>query len=176
MPKINPIEILTFLAECFPQALVREQHLPHKPLKIGIDADIAERCPAVSRIERSVLLHYYCKRTMYLSACVEGALRVDLDGNPAGTVSAADAEHAAAKLAEALAKREARRVAARAARRAVKKPATVPAPAALKPAPTPKSPTSEPPSTPKPASTASPMAKRPVLRLPAARKKAEAQP
>ena len=171
MPKINPIEILTFLAECFPHALVREQHLPHKPLKIGIDADVAERCPAVSRIERSVLLHYYCKRTMYLSACVEGALRVDLDGNPAGTVSAADAEHAAAKLAEALAKREARRVAARAARRAVKKPATVPARAALKPAPT-----IEPPSTPKPASTASPMAKRPVLRLPAARKKAEAQP
>ena len=87
MPKINPIEILTFLAECFPQALVHEQHLPHKPLKIGIDADIAERCPAVSRIERSVLLHHYCKRTMYLSACVAGALRIDLDGNACGDVS-----------------------------------------------------------------------------------------
>jgi sRNA-binding protein len=56
MPKINTIEILTFLAECFPQALVREQHLPHKPLKIGIDVDLAKRCPAISRSERSVLL------------------------------------------------------------------------------------------------------------------------
>ena len=36
-----------------------------------------------------------------------GAARVDLDGNPVGEVSATDAEHAAAKLAETLASHEA---------------------------------------------------------------------
>ena len=161
MPKINPIEILTFLAlaECFPQAFVRERRLPHKPLKVEIDVDLAERCPAISRSERSVLLHYYCTRLMYLSGCVEGALRVDLDGNPAGTVSARDAEHAAGKLAAALAIREARRLAAKAAseREAAKEAA----------ASTP---------TTKPASAASPIAKRPLLRLPASRKKAGVRP
>ena len=58
--------------------------------------------------------------------------RLDLDGNPAGEVTARDAEYAAAKLAETLASREARRAAAVEAKGAVQvaKPAAAPVPAA----------------------------------------------
>src|SRR5258708_20410187 len=49
---------------------------------------------------------------MYLRGLIAGAARVDLDGNPAGDVTARDAEYAATKLAETLASREAKRAAA----------------------------------------------------------------
>jgi sRNA-binding protein len=49
---------------------------------------------------------------MHLQGLVAGAARIDLDGNPAGEVTARDAEHAAARLAGIMASREARRVAA----------------------------------------------------------------
>ena len=48
MSKINPVEILTFLAECFPQTFVSKNYRRHLPLKIGIDRDIMNRCPAIS--------------------------------------------------------------------------------------------------------------------------------
>ena len=92
------------------------------------------------------VLSTYTQRIMYRKAMVAGAARVDLDGNPAGEVSAKDAEHAAAKLAETLASRQAKQAAAEPARRAeriAKQPAL---PAA-----------------------APPPAARPVLRLPAFR-------
>ena len=49
---------------------------------------------------------------MYLRSLVAGAARVDLDGNPAGEVTARDAEYAAAKLAKILASRETKRATA----------------------------------------------------------------
>jgi ProP effector len=87
---------------------------------------------------------------MYLESLVAGAVRIDLDGSPAGEVSAEDAEHAAARLAEILASREAGQAlvaASRAARIASQAAATVilPAPSAAKAA----------------------LKERPVLRLPA---------
>jgi sRNA-binding protein len=39
-------------------------------------------------------LGFYCNRSAYLSACTNGATRVDLAGNPAGTVTERDAAHA----------------------------------------------------------------------------------
>ena len=39
---------LALLAETYPQCFTAEQHLPHRPLKIGIDRDLAERCPALN--------------------------------------------------------------------------------------------------------------------------------
>src|SRR5262249_6315650 len=42
------------------------------------------------------VLSTYTQRIMYRKAMVAGAARVDLEGNPAGEVSAKDAEHAAA--------------------------------------------------------------------------------
>ena len=151
---------LARLAEAFPQTFVLEKHRPHWPLKVGIAADIRARCPAVERRVLSVVLSVYTRRVMYLQSLVEGAARVDLDGEAAGEVTARDAEYAAAKLAGILASREAKRVAAaatnrvardheRAATAAVSPPPALPAAATL------------------PAATV--LKERPVLRLPALR-------
>jgi sRNA-binding protein len=104
---------LARLAEAFPQAFVLEKYRPHRPLKVGIAADIPVRCPAVERRVLSVALGAYARRVMYLQSLVAGAARVDLDGKAAGEVTARDAEYAAAKLAEILASREAAAVAAK---------------------------------------------------------------
>ena len=106
---------LARLAEAFPQTFVLEKHRPHRPLKVGIAADIPARCPAVERRVLSVVLGGYARRVMYLQSLVAGAARVDLDGKAAGEVTAGDAEFAATKLAEILAAREAERAAAVAA-------------------------------------------------------------
>ena len=90
--------VLTSIAEWFPQAFVSEKYLPHRPLKIGIHVDLQARCPALSERERGAV-HCYVTRTMYLRACVAGAPRIDLDGNVCGEVTAAEARHAAARLA-----------------------------------------------------------------------------
>ena len=130
---------LARLAEWFPQTFVLEKHLPHRPLKVGIAADILARCPVLTRRELGPVLGVYAKRVMYLQSLVAGAIRIDLDGNPAGEVSAADAEHAAATLAEILASREAGQAlvaasrAARIAKQAAATAAAAPPPAAVEP-------------------------------------------
>jgi ProP effector len=155
---------LARLAEAFPQTFVLEKHRPHRPLKVGIAADISARCPAVGRRVLSVVLSVYARRVMYLQSLVAGAARIDLDGKAAGEVTARDAEYAAAKLAGILASREARRVVAaatnrvardheRAATAAVSPPPALPAAATL------------------PAATV--LKQRPVLRLPAFRRAAQ---
>src|SRR6476661_2755066 len=103
---------LALLTEAFPQTFVLEKYRPHQPLKVGIAADIPARCPAVERRVLSAALSAYARRVMYLRALVAGAARVDLDGNPAGEVTAGDAEFAATKLAEILASRDTKRAAA----------------------------------------------------------------
>jgi hypothetical protein len=102
---------LARLTEAFPQTFVLEKYRPHRPLKVGIAADIPARCPAVERRVLSAALSAYARRVMYLRALVAGAARVDLDGNPAGEVTAGDAEFAATKLAEILASRDTKRAA-----------------------------------------------------------------
>ena len=110
--KENIHAALTDLATRYPRAFVLEKYRPHRPLKVGVAADILARCPVLTRRELGPALAVYAKRVMYLQSLVAGAIRIDLDGNPAGEVSAADAEHAAATLAEILAAREAKRAAA----------------------------------------------------------------
>jgi ProP effector len=61
-------------------------------------ADLAIRAPLTPR-EITAPLHSYCNSRGYLFACTEGTIRIDLDGNAAGTVSAAEAEHARQQLA-----------------------------------------------------------------------------
>jgi sRNA-binding protein len=90
---------LARLAECFPQTFVREKHLPHRPLKVGIAADILARCPELDRLVLNTALGHFTRRAIYLQGMVTGVARIDLDGNPCGGVSAEAAEHAAAKLA-----------------------------------------------------------------------------
>ncbi len=119
---------LARLAEAFPQTFVLEKYRPHWPLKVGIAAAIPARCPALEWRVLKVALTAYTGRVMYLKGLVEGAPRLDLDGNPAGEVTVRDAEYAAAKLAKILASREAAAVEAKGAARA--DPVAAPAPAA----------------------------------------------
>ena len=151
---------LAHLAEVFPQTFVLEKHRPHRPLKVGIAADISARCPAVERHVLGAVLSVYARRVMYLQSLAAGAARVDLDGNPAGEVTARDAEYAAAKLARILASREARWVAAVAGKGAaqVVKPVAKSAAAPMVTAPP-------------PVAKVLPLKERPVLRLPAFRQK-----
>jgi len=83
---------LARLTEAFPQTFVLEKYRPHRPLKVGIAADIPARCPAVERRVLSVALRVYARRVMYLRGLVAGAARVDLDGNACGEVTARDAK------------------------------------------------------------------------------------
>ena len=128
IPKQDMDAALAQLAETFPLTFVLEKHRPHRPLKVGIAADISARCPDLERRVLGVALSAYAKRIMYLQSLVAGAARVDLDGKPVSQVTASDAEYAVAKLAEVLAWREARRVAAAEAKNAarVAKPAETP--------------------------------------------------
>jgi ProP effector len=165
IPKEDVHATLRRLAEWFPQTFVAEKHLPHRPLKVGIDRDVLARCPDLDRRERSTVLRYYTSRVMYLQSLVAGAVRVDLDGNPAGEVSATDAEQAAARLAEILASRQAKRAAALAVDRAARISSPTAAPAASPP------PLAVPPpaAAPPPAAKVSVLKGKPVLRLPAFR-------
>jgi sRNA-binding protein len=120
-------DMLAVLAEWFPRAFVAERYLPHRPLKIGIHADLAIRCPALTDLERGAVLRFYTSRVMYLHSLTAGAARIDLDGVPVGTGTEQEAAHAAARLAALLAARLAAQATARAAaaaRRAEQRPAT----------------------------------------------------
>ena len=132
VPKQDIGAALARLASAFPRAFVLEKYRPHRPLKIGIAADISARCPAVERRALSVALSVYARRVMYLRGLVAGAARVDLDGKAAGEVTARDAEYAAVKLAGILASREIKRTAAVQANKSAARadPVAAPAPAA----------------------------------------------
>src|SRR6478752_7490748 len=68
VPKQDIDAALARLAEAFPQTFVLEKHRPHRPLKVGIAADIPARCPAVERRVLSVVLSVYTRRVMYLQS------------------------------------------------------------------------------------------------------------
>lgn len=162
---------LALLAEEYPHCFVLEQYLPHRPLKVGIDHDLAKRCPALSRRERGVALQFYTSRIMYLQGLVEGAGRVDLDGNVCGEVTTTDAEHARSRIAEIMAARDAKVAAAKAAskvREATGKAAKPTVPTAQA------APEMPPAASPAPANSITKLKDRPVLTLPAFRRKAAA--
>jgi sRNA-binding protein len=119
---------LVRLAETFPKTFILEKYQPHRPLKVGIAADLMGRCPQLDHRKVSVALAVYTRRVMYLRSLVAGAVRVDLDGKPAGKVSAPDAEHAAARLTGILESRKAAAVAAKGG--VVRLPAPSPTPTA----------------------------------------------
>jgi ProP effector len=100
---------ITRLAAAFPQTFTLEKHLPHRPLKVGVAADIHAALPELSHRVLSRALAAYTKRLMYLQALKAGAPRVDLAGNPAGEVTASAAGYATVVLAGIMAARKAPR-------------------------------------------------------------------
>ena len=101
MPKPREITadaVLALLTETFPRCFsVYERR--RKPLKVGIDRDILERLGgAIAPNELSSALRSYTSNRLYQLAMRDGAPRIDLDGNPAGSVTAEQAEAAWAWL------------------------------------------------------------------------------
>jgi sRNA-binding protein len=100
--------VIALLAETFPRCFsVYEGR--RRPLKLKIHLDIqAALDGAITPAELHKALGVYCSNRAYLEHTLTGAWRLDLDGNPAGTVTAAEEAHAKATLAGIRAKKEAR--------------------------------------------------------------------
>ena len=70
--KDNIHAALTDLATRYPRAFVLEKYRPHRPLKVGVAADILARCPVLTRRELGGVLGVYARRVMYLQSLVAG--------------------------------------------------------------------------------------------------------
>src|SRR5262245_58633476 len=99
---------IALLAELYPKCFsVYEGR--RRPLKIGIHNDILAAVDgAITPLELGKALGIYCSNRAYLGHTRKGAWRLDLDGKPAGTVTADEEAHAKATLAGIKAKKEAR--------------------------------------------------------------------
>jgi ProP effector len=84
------------LVAAFPAAFTLDPTLV-RPVKLGVRNDLYGRS-ALSHRRIAAALRAYCKSVQYLKASVEGAVRVDLAGAPAGTVTAGEAHHARDEL------------------------------------------------------------------------------
>jgi sRNA-binding protein len=105
------LDVLAVLSELFP-AVFRPPNF--RPLKLKIHLDLIERAPVTAE-EVHVALSIHCHRLSYLRVQVEGAERVDLDGNPVGVVTAEQAIGAKSAIASIRKRLKERRAAARAA-------------------------------------------------------------
>jgi ProP effector len=74
---------------------------PRQPLKIGIHNDIAARHPELPPSLIARALKTYTRSLGYLETRKAGSARIDLEGNPVGTVTDADEEDAKQKVAKA---------------------------------------------------------------------------
>ena len=104
------------IAELYPNCFRQ----PGQPLKIGIHNDIIARHPELQPGLIASALRTYTRSVGYLEMLKAGATRIDLEGNPVGTVTTADEADAKRKIAKA-----ARRAAAKAIEDCKGKSATV---------------------------------------------------
>ena len=81
----------------------------YRPLAIGIHKQLMERQPDLDKNQVRTALHNHTAATRYLKALVEGAPRLDLDGNPAGEVTAEQQKQAVTTLRDRLKKAAERR-------------------------------------------------------------------
>jgi ProP effector len=96
---VAAVDTLLTLRQQFPQAFARLSDRHRRPLKIGIHLDIAAAAPDLNPIEISRALRFYVSDVRYHRGCTEGVERIDLDGNPAGAVTAAQAENSKRSVA-----------------------------------------------------------------------------
>jgi sRNA-binding protein len=85
------------LVVAFPAAFTLDPTLV-RPVKLGIKDDIYTQS-AISRRRITAALRSYCNSVDYLRVSTEGAVRIDLTGEPAGTVTTTEARHATERLA-----------------------------------------------------------------------------
>jgi sRNA-binding protein len=102
------------LAKHFPAVFAHEGWQPHRPLKIGINKDIA--AAGITPAEDiGPTLRLYVRRLMYQRALAAGGSRYDLNGEPCGEVTAEQAAGAATSAAHIEAEPQTRGAAAIAA-------------------------------------------------------------
>jgi len=90
-------EVIAQLADLFPSRFRQ----PRQPLKIGIHKGIIARHPELRPSVLASALATYTRSLSYLETLKAGAARIDLEGNPVGTVTAAEEEDAKRKIAKA---------------------------------------------------------------------------
>jgi ProP effector len=94
----DALAVLDLLAQMFPKAFFVYAPRRH-PLKVGIFNDIIVRLgDALTTRELHFALRHYVRNALYLKRMKAGTARIDLDGNPAGVVTAEQAQQAAADL------------------------------------------------------------------------------
>lgn len=89
-----------------------------QPLAIGIHKQLMERKPELNKNKLRLALHSHTASNRYLKALTEGAQRLDLDGQPAGVVTAEQQEVAVKTLRERIKQATQRRKAEAAQRQA----------------------------------------------------------
>jgi sRNA-binding protein len=94
----KPTAVITLddLAAAFPCCFF-VNHEQRRPLKIGICTDLLPLV-ACGEEELKAVLGQYVRSDGYLLACTEGAIRIDLHGHEAGTVTASQAVWARMKI------------------------------------------------------------------------------
>src|SRR5262249_52191456 len=93
---MNDDQILELLCERFPRTFMRDP-AGRVPLKRGIDRDLVVRLDGLSsRTALKRVLGSYTACAEYRARLLEGAVRIDLDGKPAGAVTAGEAAYALA--------------------------------------------------------------------------------
>ncbi len=95
----QPVSIILLLTERFPACFNWENP---QPLKIGIHKDLAAAGfleTGVNPVNLKRALGRYCNRPRYRRTLRAGRIRVDLQGQPAGAVTAAEADLAQASIA-----------------------------------------------------------------------------
>jgi ProP effector len=103
MSRIETKAILGLLVARWPKAFVPYPGIV-RPLKVGIDTQIHEAGLPISRRQLAHTLAAYVGQPIYLRQIREGATRIGLGGEPAGVVTAHEAEHAR-KMEQKLAQR-----------------------------------------------------------------------
>jgi sRNA-binding protein len=85
-------EILAELGRRFPRLFAMEAWEDHRPLALGMDAQLREQCPDIPKEDRLLALRILVGRRQYqVALSTSGAVRFNLDGSEQGAVSA---EHA----------------------------------------------------------------------------------
>ena len=70
------------------------------PLAIGIDKQVFEKMPEVSKKNLRLAMRSHTISTRYLKEMEKGTVRLNLDGSPAGEVTDENRQHAAEQLKE----------------------------------------------------------------------------
>lgn len=118
--QLSPAACAARLAELFPALFGNEG--PVKPLKLRIQVDIQQRAPGVfTKRVLGIFFNRYTTGNAYLKALTLAPHRFDLDGQPAGDISAEHRQLAGEELARRRDLHHARRVAERETQRAAQR-------------------------------------------------------